>query len=180
MIDKFLRFQKSPLWNALKKVQELILVICGALCCLIFVIEVFVRYILKIDFKGYDELVLLFAIWLYFIGGSYATYKKEHISADMLNLILKGRPLQVAQTIVNWVTFLITVILAIWGVDFFIYALSRTATTTVWRMPQLWSQSALTVGYILMALYEFFYALENTVFLFETRRGKEGREEGTQ
>lgn len=164
-MNKFLCFRDNRAWKALKNIQEFLLVLCGALCCLIFVAEVVIRYVLKIDFKGYDEIVLLFAMWLYFIGGSYAMYKKGHISADMLGLVLKDRKLQAAHTIVGWITFLITVVLAVWGVQFFLYALTRTAQTTVWKMPCLWSQSALTVGYILMAFYSLMYAVEDTLLL---------------
>lgn len=162
MLDKFLQFRKSPAWRFLKWLQELLIVICATVSTLIFVVEVVIRYVLKIDFLGYDELVLLFASWLYFIGGSYAMYKKEHISADMLPLFLKGRKLQCSHAVVDWVVFAITLVLAIWGVDFFLYAMSRTANTTVWKIPLLVSQSALPVGYILMAFYSLVYSIEDT------------------
>ena len=163
MFDKFLHFRESWGWNILKKIQELLIVICASVSTLIFVVEVVIRYVLKIDFLGYDELVLLFASWLYFIGGSYAMYKKEHISADMLPLFLKGRVLQVTRVVVDWLIFAITLVLAIWGVDFFLYAMSRTANTTVWKIPLLVSQSALSVGYVLMAFYALVYGLEDTL-----------------
>jgi len=161
MFDKFLKFRESHLWKILKRLQEIVIVVCASIATLIFVAEVIVRYVLKIDFLGYDELVLLFASWLYFIGGSYAMYKKEHISADMLPLFLKGRVLQIARVFVNWVVFMITLVLAVWGVDFFLYAMSRTANTTVWKIPLLASQSALSVGYILMAFYALIYSIED-------------------
>ena len=163
MFDNFLHFRESRGWNILKKIQELLIVICASVSTLIFVVEVVIRYVLKIDFLGYDELVLLFASWLYFIGGSYAMYKKEHISADMLPLFLKGRVLQVTRVVVDWLIFAITIVLAIWGVDFFLSAMSRTANTTVWKIPLLVSQSALSVGYILMAFYALVYGLEDTL-----------------
>lgn len=176
MIDRFLAFRETLFWKALLKIQEAVIVVCGALCCLIFVIEVIARYYLKVDFRGYDELVLFFAIWLYFIGGSYAMYKKEHINADMLSLVLKGRTLQATRVAVSCVTSAITVVLAVWGVNFFLYALTRRANTTVWRMPHLWSQAALTVGYILMAFYALMYAAEDTIRLL---RGERTADAGT-
>ena len=182
-MDVFTKIRNNPAWKALLKLQEIILVVCGALCCLIFVGEVLMRYILVKDFAGYDEFVLLFAMWMYFVGGSYAMYKKEHISAEMIGLVLKGRTLDVARVIVTWITFVITVIFAVWGVDFFLYALSSPAYTTVWKMPRLVSQSALMVGYVLMALYGLFYALEDTAHLFSKKnkcaedKGEEGSEQ---
>lgn len=168
-MDVFTKIRSNPVWKALLKLQEIILVGCGALCCLIFVVEVLMRYILVKDFAGYDEFVLLFAMWLYFVGGSYAMYKKEHISAEMIGLFMKGRTLDSARVIVSWITFIIAVVFAVWGVDFFMYALQKPAFTTVWKMPRLLSQSALTVGYILMSVYGLFYAIEDTVKLFSKK-----------
>ncbi|MGP1349712.1 MAG: TRAP transporter small permease [Stomatobaculum sp.] len=173
-IDKFLNFRESCLWKILLKIQKIVCICTCVLCCLILLIEVVCRYVLGIDFKGYDEIVLLFAIWLYFIGGSYAMYKKEHINADMLTLILKGKLLSFAHMITNWITFLITTVLFVWGVEFFIYASQRVQKTTVWRIPIWWAQCALTVGYSIMAFYALIYALEDTVlFLKKKTRDKE-------
>lgn len=178
MMDKFLHFRESHAWNILKKLQEIVIVVCASIATLIFVAEVVSRYVLKIDFLGYDELVLLFANWLYFIGGSYAMYKKEHISAEMLPLFLKDRALQIARTVVDWVIFAITLILAIWGVEFFLYALSRIANTTVWKIPLLTSQSALSVGYILMAFYALVYSIEDTVLAIADGRKASQKRKG--
>ena len=74
-MDLFTKIRNNPVWKAIAKLQEIVLVVCGALSCLIFVVEVIMRYVLKIDFLGYDEIILLFAIWLYFIGGSFLVYR---------------------------------------------------------------------------------------------------------
>lgn len=179
MYEKIAKFRENPIWKILVKLQEVVLVVTGILCTMIFVVEVILRYVVKVDFLGYDEWVLLFAIWLYFIGGSYAMYKKEHISADMMSLVLKGRTLQTARVVVNWVVLAITVVLAVWGVQYFSYALIRPQLTTVWKIPKLCAMSALTVGYILMALYALFYALEDTFALIERKNvpGEEGEQE---
>ena len=174
-MDKLNDFRSSLFWRGLKKLQEVVIVVTAVVSTMIFVVEVILRYVLKIDFLGYDELVLLAIMWLYFIGGSYAMYEKKHISADMLQLILKGkdRQLEFARMIVGWVLFVIVLILAIWGVQFFQYAMGRPANTTVWRMPKLWAQSALTVGYILMAFYAFVYAIEDTLTFFQKKKPAE-------
>lgn len=175
-MDLFTKIRNNPVWKAIAKLQEIVLVVCGALSCLIFVVEVLMRYVLKIDFLGYDEIILLFAIWLYFIGGSFAMYRREHISAEMMGLFLKDRSLEFGRMIVTWLTFVITVILAYWGIDFFQYAMSRPATTTVWRMPKLWAQAALTVGYIMMALYGLFNAAEDTAKFISSKKTKSNKE----
>ena len=91
MIDKFLTFRETKGWKILKVLQEAIIVLAAVSVVLLFIAEVLARYIFNINFVGYDEIVLLAVVWLYFIGGGYAMYKKEHISAEMTPLFLKGR-----------------------------------------------------------------------------------------
>ena len=111
MIDKFLTFRETKGWKILKILQEAIIVLAAASVVLLFIAEVLARYILNINFVGYDEIVLLAVVWLYFIGGGYAMYKKEHISAEMMQLFLKGRKLQAARLVTIWLTFAIAVVL---------------------------------------------------------------------
>lgn len=164
MMDRFLEFREFKLWKLLKILQEIIIVIAASATCLLFVVEVIARYILHANFLGYDELVLLAVVWLYFIGGGYAMYKKEHISAEMLPLIFKdGRKLQAARLVTIWVTFVIAVILVIWGLDFVNYSLARPSNTTVLKIPRICAQISLVIGYILVAFYSLIYAIEDTI-----------------
>lgn len=163
MMDRFLEFREFKLWKLLKILQEIIIVIAASATCLLFVAEVIARYILHANFLGYDELVLLAVVWLYFIGGGYAMYKKEHINAEMLPLIFKGRKLQAARLVTIWVTFVIAVILVVWGVDFVTYSLIRPSNTTVLQIPKVFGQVSLVIGYILVAFYSLIYAIEDTI-----------------
>lgn len=163
MIDKLLGFRETFLWKLLKILQETIIVIAASATCLLFVAEVVARYVLKTDFLGYDELVLLAVVWLYFIGGGYAMYKKGHINAEMLPLMLKGRKLQIARLFTIWATFVIAVVLVVWGVEFVIYSVSRPSSTTVLHIPKVMAQSSLVVGYALVAFYSLLYSIEDTV-----------------
>lgn len=163
MIDKLLEFRETFLWKLLKILQEIIIVIAASATCLLFVAEVVARYVLKTDFLGYDELVLLAVVWLYFVGGGYAMYKKSHINAEMLPLMLSGRKLQIARLFTTWVTFVIAVVLVVWGIEFVIYSISRPASTTVLHIPKVLAQSSLVVGYALVAFYSLLYSIEDTV-----------------
>lgn len=163
MIDKILGFRENILWKILKVIQETIIVIAASSTCLLFVAEVIARYILKADFLGYDELVLQAVVWLYFIGGGYAMYKKAHINAEMLPMIFKGRKLQIARLIAIWATFIIALVLVIWGVEFVVYSLARPSYTTVLKIPRVCAQISLVIGYVLVALYSLLYSIEDTV-----------------
>ncbi|MBQ2063269.1 MAG: TRAP transporter small permease [Firmicutes bacterium] len=173
------KLENNLIWKILLRVQEIIIFVTGCLCVLIFVAEVACRYIFKIDFLGFDEWVLLFAIWLYFIGGAYCMYKREHISADMMSLFLKGRKLDFAHMVASWLVLIITIIICIWAVDFVQYAMSRPANTTVWRIPKLCGQIAVCIGYFLMAFYAFVYAVKDTFTAFRKRPEEPAPQEET-
>lgn len=163
MIDKFLRFRETTGWKILKILQEAIIVLAAASVTLLFIAEVLARYVLDINFIGYDELVLLAVVWLYFIGGGYAMYKKEHINAEMTPLFLKGRGLQAARLVTIWLTFIIAVVLVVWGYGFVTYSLARPSFTTALGIPKIAGQLSLVLGYFLVAIYSLFYAIEDTV-----------------
>ncbi len=163
MIDKFLTFRETKGWKILKIIQEAIIVLAAASVVLLFIAEVLARYIFNINFVGYDEIVLLAVVWLYFIGGGYAMYKKEHISAEMTPLFLKGRKLQAARLVMIWITFAIAVVLVTWGVSFTAYSLERPSFTIALGIPKIAGQLSLVLGYILVAFYSFFYAIEDTI-----------------
>lgn len=163
MIDKFLTFRETKGWKILRILQEAIIVFAAASVVLLFIAEVLARYILNINFVGYDEIVLLAVVWLYFIGGGYAMYKREHISAEMLQLFLKGRKLQGARLVTIWLTFVIAVVLVKWGIDFTTYSLASPSYTIALGIPKIAGQLSLVVGYVLVAVYSLFYAIEDTV-----------------
>lgn len=163
MIDKFLTFRETKGWKILRILQEAIIVLAAASVVLLFIAEVLARYIFNINFVGYDEIVLLAVVWLYFIGGGYAMYKREHISAEMLQLFLKGRKLQGARLVTIWLTFVIAVVLVKWGIDFTTYSLERPSYTIALGIPKIAGQLSLVVGYVLVAIYSLFYAIEDTV-----------------
>lgn len=163
MIDKFLTFRETKGWKILRILQEAIIVLAAASVVLLFIAEVLARYIFNINFVGYDEIVLLAVVWLYFIGGGYAMYKREHISAEMLQLFLKGRKLQGARLVTIWLTFVIAVVLVKWGIDFTTYSLASPSYTIALGIPKIAGQLSLVAGYVLVAVYSLFYAVEDTI-----------------
>ena len=163
MIDKFLTFRETKGWKILRILQEAIIVLAAASVVLLFIAEVLARYIFNINFVGYDEIVLLAVVWLYFIGGGYAMYKREHISAEMLQLFLKGRKQKGARLVTIWLTFVIAVVLVKWGIDFTTYSLASPSYTIALGIPKIAGQLSLVVGYVLVAVYSLFYAVEDTI-----------------
>ena len=72
------------------KIQEYICILCGIFIALTIICAAFMRYILKMNFGGSEELILFAAFWFYFMGSSLAFREDSHITADMSSLFFKN------------------------------------------------------------------------------------------
>ena len=175
-MDKLLDLRNTLLWKALLKVQEAVLMVCTAACVIILCAEVVLRMFHK-DLFGYEEIVVIFAMWMYFLGASYAMYQKSHIDADMTSLFFGERAQAVVKMIVSFITTVVAIILAIWAYSFFRWSLGKNATTTSLRIPLTYSQSALFFGYLLIAFYSLFYFIEDALRFFRGEKRANGKAE---
>ena len=130
----------------------LTLVICGAAAS---------RYLFKINFYGYDEIVILLAFWFYFIGAAYGSYNNTHVSADVVDAYCKEGP---TKRVLTFVRHLITAgicgVYMYFGYNFFMFGFAGPLgnftfqpKSMVWRIPLWTSYSAIFVGLIFMEIY---------------------------
>ena len=171
-----MNLRNTLFWKALLKVQEAVLIICAVVCVLILCAVVVLRRFHR-DLFGYEEIIVVFAMWMYFLGASYAMYRKSHISADMTSLFFGERGQAVVKLIVSFITTFVAITLTIWAYSFFRWGLGRNATTTALRIPLIYSQSALFFGYLLTAFYSLFYFIEDTLCFFRGAKREQKREE---
>ncbi|MFW6055213.1 MAG: TRAP transporter small permease [Thermodesulfobacteriota bacterium] len=142
------------LWNILLFLQKLIMVAGGCLVGTLIFVEVFLRYVLGSPLFGVEELILFTAIWLYFIGAAYGAYERTHIKAELIHLWFQSPR---SRALVRSITGVITVFLAAtmvkWSYPYFIWGLTRGATSQALLLPMVLCQSAIFFGSILMCLY---------------------------
>lgn len=125
-----------------------------AICCMIL-IGAFLRYVLKKDFYGQEELVLLIAFWMYFIGSAVATRENSQVSADLVTSLMKTEKQKAVLILVR--TLLTTVlfgILAKWAYDYFLWSVSMRPTTAVYKLPMYIAHFPLFLSFALSVLYE--------------------------
>lgn len=172
MLEYILKFRETFLWKILLKIQEAVLIITTTACVLILCAEVVLRYVFESDLFGYEEILVIFSMWMYFLGASYAMYKKTHINADMVSLILQKRQIALSyiKVLVSLLTTIIAIVLVVWASKFFVWAITKHGTSTSLRIPLIYSQSAILIGYILIAFYSLFYTIEDTILLFLKRK----------
>ena len=163
ILNSILNIRNTIFWNALQKFMRIILISCSVISTGCILYAVFLRYILKGNFYGSDEIILLFAFWLYFIGAAYGSYENSHIKADLLNVYIRNmRYKDGLNLIAQAMTVLVNCILLIWAFDSLRWALEKMPLTTSLKIPVAIPRSAIFVGLLLMAFYHIYYLYENT------------------
>lgn len=148
--------KKNFLWELLIKFQQFMLIACSLFVVASIGFTVLLRYIFKTDLYGLEEIVVIFAFWLYFMGGAYCSYTRTHITADMISVYLsEGKLKSTITAFTSAATFGLSLLFSVWGYDFFMFGVKMSARTPVWRIPQVVSYTAVFLGMVLMTFYFF-------------------------
>ncbi len=142
--------------------RSMMMLTCLGLAGLMFA-QVVMRYVLESPFTGIEEVSILLAVWVYFLGMGYATREREHIHGGIVSLVVKD-PHKVA--IIRFFGSVICMLAAcLFGYFAYKYALkeiTRGRVSTNMRWPRgIWSASmivgfAMMIGYFLLeAINEF-------------------------
>lgn len=139
---------------ALAVIQQYIVMFTGLASCLLIAAAAFMRYVLHVDFYGSEELIMLTAFWLYFMGASLATREDSHISADLICSLMKTpRQHHILKTIQHTISLAISVLATSWAYNYIIWSLARNPKTSVLKFPIIWLQFPILVFFILSSLY---------------------------
>jgi TRAP-type C4-dicarboxylate transport system permease small subunit len=165
MIKLLERFKNSFFWKLLVRFQEVLLVLSSIFVVLIMCTEVVLRYIFHSDFFGIEEVVIVAAFWLYFIGSSYGVYEKSHVKADIIPQLLSERARALLSVVISFTMSVLSIVFSWWAFGMVCYAIEWMPRTTGLRIPVFISQSSIFFGYCLMSLYSVVHFLED-FFLF--------------
>lgn len=144
----------SVVWNLLLKIQRFILVISGLFVIVGISLVVLFRYFLKLDLFGMEEIITIFAFWMYFIGGAYGAYERSHISADLVSSYVKNDRWRTSLKAINSIiTAGLCVLFLKWAYDYFLWTLDANPKSTALHIPMIIPQSAILIGFILMSFY---------------------------
>jgi len=149
---------KLNIWNGLIKLQKILLFIVSTFVVLCIGLLVISRYLFKIDLFGIEEIVVIFAFWMYFIGGSYAAYKKNHVNVDLVTVFIKkARQVALFKLIVSFITTVLCLCLTYYAFNMLVWSFKHIAKTAVWQIPWYVPQSSMLLGYFLMTFYFIVY-----------------------
>lgn len=155
------RIQQSNFWKNLLKIQRFIMVTSIVMVLIVFAVVVLARYIFHFNVIGYDEIVLVGACWMYFIGGSYAMSEESHIRADILNLFLSPQKTLVLKIFTTSIQVICGVILVYLSFDMLSFDFQSKPTTIDWGIPLYLPRLSILVGFILMTFYSLVYLMRD-------------------
>ena len=135
-------------------VANWIVVISGiAVCTMIFAGAV-ARYVLHLDFYGSEELILLAAFWLYFIGSALASKHNTHIKAEMLDMFIKNkRILGVASIIKCLISLCMAAIASVWAIKYVKWTIDINMKSNVFRFPVYITVLPIAISFVAWTIY---------------------------
>lgn len=150
-------------WKFLIKLQQWILIACSIVVVLIMCTAVVLRYVLNADLYGTEEIVIIIAFWLYFIGSSYGSYDKSHVKADIIPQLLSEKKRLGLSIAVSLIMVSLCLLFTYWSVEFVRYSIAEMPRTLAWGIPMAVAHSSVFLGYLLMTFYCTVYFIKEIV-----------------
>ncbi|NCB52074.1 MAG: TRAP transporter small permease [Clostridia bacterium] len=148
----------KALWDYLLKFEHAVVVVCCiAIVGLVF-LTVILRYVFKTSFQGMEELVMLFAFGIYFIGGAIGSHDESQISADVMSIFIR-RPKSVftLRAIQNLVDAALIFTCGVFATRQMLFVLGEGSRTVGLKMPTWIIYTIILVGLFLMAMYSVYH-----------------------
>ena len=142
------------IWKTGPKTISVILITTCALTVSLVGLSVGMRYVLKTDLFGVEELITVVTMWLYFLGATYGSYEESHIKGDLLDLAFKTkRQKKIHQICIYTYSVIILAVWSKWGYEYMVRCLKSSQTTPGWHIPLWVSQLAIPIGLYGMFIY---------------------------
>jgi TRAP-type C4-dicarboxylate transport system permease small subunit len=140
--------------GALAGIQKTLAVAICLIIPVIIVVQVFMRYVLKVPLMGIEELLTFFIIWLYMLGGGVASCERTHISCGILTLYMK-KPMTIKIFNICKAFFgcVCGAWIARWGWWYITYSAKLGKVSDLLHIPMVIGEGAIFVGFILMLIF---------------------------
>lgn len=162
------KFEESGFWKVLRTLVEWAMIICSVCCSGVLIISTFMRYCMSKNWYGSDEIILIFAFWLYFMGAIYCSYEDSHIKADIVSSLVKNiRAKDAVALVAGVVLVIINVVLIICVIPYLQDGFMRMPRTTSLKIPLVIPRIAIMLSMILMEFYHVYYLIKHFVQYFK-------------
>ncbi|MDR1481558.1 MAG: TRAP transporter small permease [Synergistaceae bacterium] len=140
---------------------SIILIVNSLLMTLLITGAALSRYIFKVNFMGYDEIAVLVAFWLYFMGAAYGAYNNSHVTADIVDAYFPDNLARRVLRVLRWLAACVACGLFVYyGFGYFKFSFAGPLgnftfkpTSMIWRIPLWTSHASIFAGLIFMEVY---------------------------
>jgi len=145
----------------LVRFQKLFLFYLFAILVLAMLLELLVRFFLKQSIFGLSDFIGFTSVWLYAIGASFASYERNHIKAEFINVFVKSiRIRNLARFVSAAISTGMSAVFTKWSWDLCVYSVSVGEVTQAYPVPKVIFQSSFFFGGILMVIYFLWEAID--------------------
>jgi TRAP-type C4-dicarboxylate transport system permease small subunit len=118
-------------------------------------LQVLVRYVFDFGIFGLNDVTSLIAVWMYFLGASYAAYTNEHISASLVDVVFPadGRTAAVISTVACFLTAVVMLVFAWWSTQYVMWAFDMGAISDELKLPRTVFAVPISLGCLMMAVF---------------------------
>lgn len=170
------RLNQNRFFKAFIRIQDSLLVVCNLSSAIIVVFNVVMRYILKKDLMGSEEILTILMIWMYCVGGAYGSYEGSHITADILSSYVKNEnSLKILKFIQELVSVLVLSVVTVQVWKYLQWSLSIGAISTTLKIPMIIPQSSLGVGFTLMLVFHLLRLIDAVYSIFKRNIDEEAK-----
>lgn len=115
-----------------EKLEEVFLVIILIAAVVIVAMQVVTRYVFKIPLPWSEEIARYLFLWLTWVGASYATKERKHVSIDLVYEKLPEKGQMICKVITNiiWLVFLLMMVRLSMKLTLSVASGGQTATGT--------------------------------------------------
>lgn len=155
------RMCHSALAKGVRGVYQMAIFVAGMIILLAMVATVVLRYVLKLNLFGMDEIILCFVFWFYFFGGVNGSREDSQIRADVVSLAIKNDKVRWGLRIVTRLIEIVVLCFLVYlSTDLFITNCQRMPATQGLKIPYIIPQFAIVVGFFLMLMYDIGHLLK--------------------
>lgn len=161
------------LWNLLLKAESAIMMAASIGVVLLVFVSVLMRYILEKNTGGMEELIVIVATWIYFIGGAYGSYENSHITADFISVFIhKEKTKEIVAALRLLVSLIILIGASYCALELFMYTAQKSSATPVLKIPRMIVYLPVYIGILLMTFYTAVHFV-NSVLVIMGKKEKE-------
>ncbi len=140
--------------GVLATLQAWVMFILAILVVGIMCLMVFLRYVLRMDLFGMEEIIVMVGIWMYFVGAAFASRSGRQITADVLLESLRREEHKLALRVVtSFITLSICLLVDYWAFNYLVWGITKAPHSAIYSIPLVIPQSAVFAGLSLMSLY---------------------------